>query len=171
MQPAVALPWSPVENDDHLLDAAPTPAYNISTAADTHINLTESIQTESSLQHHELRKRQPINEHTVPWGMQTGPTKYAPMPKRAGSTIATTSPTPQYPPFPFSIATTFLGMPTVRTTLSEYLTATVHSIENTVCCGLVDFVGRWLIGCFQAPPAPQPTLDKRMQMWVDRWKD
>lgn len=80
----------------------------------------------------ELRKRLRVDPHNIPYGEQTGPTKYAPMPKRAGSTIADRSPTPQYPPFPFSIATTYLPAPTVQYTDTAYLTWTTHSIENTV---------------------------------------
>lgn len=86
----------------------------------------------AELNRNELRKRY-VDEHTVPYGMQEGLTKYAPMPKRAGTTIATRSPTPQYPPFPFSIATTYLGAPTVQYTDTAYMTWTTHSIENTVC--------------------------------------
>ncbi|KAJ5368791.1 uncharacterized protein N7496_008551 [Penicillium cataractarum] len=106
----------------------------------------------TALDRQELRKRY-VDQHTVPYGEQTGLTKYAPMPKRAGTTIATGSPTPQYPPFPFSIATTYLGAPTVQYTDTAYLTWTTHSIENT------------------AAPAAAPTLDKRMQQWLERWKD
>lgn len=91
---------------------------------------TPTIPTE--MDRHELRKRY-VDQHTVPYGEQTGLTKYAPMPKRAGTTIATRSPTPQYPPFPFSIATTYLGAPTVQYTDTAYLTWTTHNIENTVC--------------------------------------
>lgn len=84
------------------------------------------------LGHNELRKRLGVDPHKIPYGEQTGLTKYAPMPKRAGSTIADRSPTPQYPPFPFSIATTYLPAPTVQYTDTAYLTWTTHSIENTV---------------------------------------
>ncbi|KAJ5102899.1 hypothetical protein N7532_003428 [Penicillium argentinense] len=103
--------------------------------------------------HFELRKRLAVDAHNIPYGEQTGPTKYAPMPKMAGTTIAPGSPTPQYPPFPFSIATTYMPAPTVQYTDTAYLTFTTHSIENT------------------AAPAPAPTLDKRMQRWLERWKD
>ncbi|KAJ5674884.1 uncharacterized protein N7477_004818 [Penicillium maclennaniae] len=57
------------------------------------------------------------------------------------------------PAFPFSIATTYLPAPTVQYTDTAYLTWTTHSIENT------------------AAPAAAPTLDKRMQAWLERWKD
>ncbi|KAJ5668831.1 hypothetical protein N7462_009901 [Penicillium macrosclerotiorum] len=101
------------------------------------------------IERNELRKRL-VDPHTIPYGEQTGLTKYAPMPKRAGTTIADRSPTPQYPPFPFSIATTYLPAPTVEYTDTAYLTWTTHSIENT------------------AAPAAAPTLDKRMQQFLER---
>ncbi|KAJ5777118.1 hypothetical protein N7520_000364 [Penicillium odoratum] len=102
------------------------------------------------LDRHELRKRLAVDPHTIPYGEQMGRTKYAPMPKRAGSTIANKPATPQYPPFPFSIATTYLPAPTVDYTDTAYATWTTHSIENT------------------AAPAAMPTLDKRMQDWMER---
>ncbi|KAJ5365041.1 hypothetical protein N7517_007927 [Penicillium concentricum] len=171
MQPiaAIAIPWPTAEDDDHLIEAAEiTSTSNLS-------SLTKSSSTKKVLQfptvkdeaeRNELRKRQvaavgdvgvgvvaAIDQHTVPYGEQTGSIKYAPMPKSAGSTIATRSATPQYPPFPFSIATTYLGVPTVQYTDTAFATWTANSIENT------------------AAPAPAPTLDKRMQNWLDRWND
>lgn len=79
-----------------------------------------------------------VDPHTIPYGEQTGLTKYAPMPKMAGTTIPPLdqSPTPQYPPFPFVKATTYLPAPTVQYTDMAYLTFTTHSIENTVCSKL-----------------------------------
>lgn len=76
-----------------------------------------------------------VDPHTIPYGEQTGLTKYAPMPKMAGTTIPALdkSPTPQYPTFPFVKATTYLPAPTVQYTDTAYLTFTTHSIENTVC--------------------------------------
>ncbi|GLI80669.1 cell wall synthesis protein kre9 precursor [Penicillium ochrochloron] len=146
--------------DANLLDASNLPPTLNSSILNSDINddtsnsllqfPTPTIPTE--MDRHELRKRY-VDQHTVPYGEQTGLTKYAPMPKRAGTTIATRSPTPQYPPFPFSIATTYLGAPTVQYTDTAYLTWTTHSIENT------------------AAPAAAPTLDKRMQQWLERWKD
>lgn len=123
---------------------------------------TPSPSSELDSEHFELRKRLlgagvgagvgvGVNAHEVPYGEQTGPTKYAPTPKKAGSTIPPlgVTPTPQYPPFPFVKATTYLGAPTVETTQSVYLTSSITSIENT------------------AAPAPAPTLDKRMQDWLE----
>jgi hypothetical protein len=161
--PAIAIPWPPVQDDDHLLEAAEVAsAFNISSLTTTSTGTVLQFQTPAAhpeSEHSELRKRQfagagaigaagvvgavgadveaapvaAIDYHTVPYGEQTGATKYAPMPKKAGTTIATRSATPQYPPFPFSIATTYLGAPTVQYTDMAYATWTAKSIENTVC--------------------------------------
>lgn len=162
--PAIAIPWPSVQDDDHLLEAAEVAsALNISSSTTTSTSpiLEFPAPTAHRAPEHELRKRQfaavgavgaagvagvagagagaagvgvaAVDQHTVPYGEQTGPTKYAPMPKRAGSTIATRSATPQYPPFPFSTATAYLGAPTVVYTEIAYATWTANSIENTVC--------------------------------------
>ena len=138
MQP-VALPWSMV--DDFLIDPSgansrsnlPALASNILEEATSPISQSPTPTVANETQRNELRKRLGVDPHDVPYGEQTGLIKYAPMPKRAGTTIADRSPTPQYPPFPFSIATTYLGAPTVQYTDTAYLTWTTHSIENTVC--------------------------------------
>ncbi|KAJ6134323.1 hypothetical protein N7523_000645 [Penicillium sp. IBT 18751x] len=159
MQP-IEITWA-TEVDTNILEAAEGgPVYNRSTLnSEIHDKSTKSVlqfptpTIPNELDRHELRKRLGIDPHNIPYGEQTGLTKYAPMPKRAGSTIADKSPTPQYPPFPFSIATTYLPAPTVQYTDTAYQTWTTHSIENT------------------AAPAAAPTLDKRMQAWLERWKD
>ena len=117
-------------DEDHLLEAAEVPERsNLSDSALQYP--TPTIADE--LDRNELRKRFGVDPHTIPYGMQTGLTKYAPMPKRAGTTIANKPATPQYPPFPFSIATTYLPAPTIQYTDTAYLTWTTQSIENTVC--------------------------------------
>ena len=148
--PAITIPWPTVEDDDRLIEASEiTSTLNVS-------GLTESSSIEVALQfptptgkgeaeHNELRKRQvaaaagagvgvvaAVDQHTVPYGEQTGSIKYAPMPKSAGTSVATRSATPQYPPFPFSIATTYLGAPTVQYTDTAFATWTANTIENTV---------------------------------------
>ncbi|KAJ5770752.1 uncharacterized protein N7511_002803 [Penicillium nucicola] len=170
LKPHTAIPW-PIVQDDHLLEEKVPPTFNISSLSVPSTGTLLQFPTptvDSETDHNELRRRQvmaiggvgaaavaaaAVDQHTVPFGEQTGLTKYAPMPKRAGSTIATRSATPQYPPFPFSIATAYLGAPTIQYTEMAYATWTANSIENT------------------AAPAAQPTLDKRMQKWLDRWKD
>jgi hypothetical protein len=148
-KPPIAIPW-PVVQDDHLLEEEIPSTFNISSLSVPPTGSPLQFPTptvDSEVDHNELRKRQvmaiggvgaagaaaAVDQHTVPFGEQTGLTKYAPMPKRAGTTIATRSATPQYPPFPFSIATTYLGAPTVQYTDMAYATWTAHSIENTVC--------------------------------------
>jgi hypothetical protein len=119
--------------DDNLLDPTEaTPSLNASQSALQFPVPTPVPSASHELDHHELRKRLALDPHTIPYGEQTGRTKYAPMPKRAGTTIADKPATPQYPPFPFSIATTYLPAPTVDYTDTAYATWTAHSIENTV---------------------------------------
>lgn len=135
----VPIPWAALQ-DSHLLDPADLAAgYNGSTSSiDVQGSTTEAFlqfptpTSVAGLDRNELRKRLAVDAHEIPYGEQTGLTKYAPMPKRAGTTIATKSATPQYPPFPFSIATTYLPPPTVQYTDTAYATWTTHSIENTV---------------------------------------
>ncbi|KAE8348342.1 hypothetical protein BDV28DRAFT_96966 [Aspergillus coremiiformis] len=101
----------------------------------------------------ELRKRQADGAYTIPYQLQSGPTRYAPMAKKPASIIPTDkSPTPQFPTSAYDIATTYLPVPTVQTTVSASLTYSASSIENT------------------ASPAPHPH-DERMKRFLERWKD
>ncbi|KAI9036593.1 putative beta-1,6-glucan biosynthesis protein (Knh1) [Aspergillus affinis] len=100
----------------------------------------------------DLRKRQAIGAYTIPYHLQTGPTRYAPMAKKPGSTIPEKSPTPQFPTSSYSVATTYLAAPTVQATISATRTYSVVSIENT------------------ASPAPHPE-DAEMKKFLARWKD
>lgn len=84
----------------------------------------------------ELRKRQVEGAYTVPYELQMGPTKYAPMAKKPGSTIPAGKPTPQHPASAYNIATTYLPPATVQTTDAASVTYSVQSIENTVCSPL-----------------------------------
>ncbi|KAJ5802267.1 uncharacterized protein N7503_004717 [Penicillium pulvis] len=144
MQP-IPMPLYLVDDSSLLDPVEATPSSNASQSA-----LQFPLPTTNEPDEHELRRRLAVDPHTIPYGEQTGRTKYAPMPKRAGTTIADKPATPQYPPFPFSIATTYLPAPTVDYTDTAYATWTAHSIENT------------------AAPAAMPTLDKRMQDWLER---
>ncbi|PYI25434.1 beta-1,6-glucan boisynthesis protein [Aspergillus indologenus CBS 114.80] len=102
--------------------------------------------------HHELRKRQVEEALTVPYQLQTGPTRYAPMAKKPASTIPAKLPTPQFPASAYTIATTYLPPATVQVTLSASVTYSVASIENT------------------ASPAPH-LHDAQMRRFLERWKD
>ncbi|PYI09088.1 beta-1,6-glucan biosynthesis protein [Aspergillus sclerotiicarbonarius CBS 121057] len=103
-------------------------------------------------EHEELRKRQMVGSYTIPYPLQTGPTRYAPMAKKPGSTIPAGSPTPQFSASPYTIATTYLPAATVQVTLSASETYSVVSIENT------------------ASPAPR-SQDVQMKRFLERWKD
>ncbi|ODM20505.1 hypothetical protein SI65_03558 [Aspergillus cristatus] len=93
-----------------------------------------------------------LGAHTIPYELQTGLTWYAPMAKRPGKTIPPGKPTPQHPTSHYSIATAYLGAPTVQTTVSATDTYKVTNVENT------------------ATPAAQPE-DMNMKRWLERWKD
>lgn len=148
-----------IVDDSNLLDPTKaTPSLNASQSA-----LHFPVPTDDELIQHELRKRLAVDPHTIPYGEQTGRTKYAPMPKRAGSTIADKPATPQYPPFPFSIATTYLPAPTVDYTDTAYATWTTHSIENTVRL-IIDLVRDERILTFLRLP------QLRCQRWIRECK-
>ncbi|EAW06275.1 putative beta-1,6-glucan biosynthesis protein (Knh1) [Aspergillus clavatus NRRL 1] len=102
----------------------------------------------------DLRKRVIQTAHTVPYALQTGPTRYAPMAKKPGSTIPAKAktPTPQFSASLYTIATTWLPVATVHMTLSTSMTFSVVSIENT------------------ASPAPHPH-DMAARKLLERWKD
>ncbi|KAH1529814.1 Cell wall synthesis protein kre9 precursor [Aspergillus fumigatus] len=105
----------------------------------------------------ELRKRgvgAAYAAYTVPYPLQSGPTKYAPMAKEPGSTIPvkTKAPAPQFTASVYTIATTRLPPATVQATLSASATYSIVSVENT------------------ASPAPHPH-DAAMKRLMERWKD
>ncbi|KAJ5232756.1 hypothetical protein N7468_005712 [Penicillium chermesinum] len=154
MQPVTIDLSSP--DEPRLIEPAETTPINNGTGVLEYPSPTDTNDIERS----ELRKRVgavvgAIDPHTIPYGEQTGKIRYAPMPKRAGTTIANRPATPQYPPFPFTIATTYLPKATIDWTDTAYATWTEHSIENT------------------AAPAAAPTLNKRMEIdhWMKRWQD
>lgn len=91
-----------------------------------------------------LRKRQVVaaiapaivpakDLYDVPYPEQSkGLTKYAPMGKRPATTITAKSGPPQFPTSAYSIARTFLPVPTWQTTLTASRTWTDSLIENPV---------------------------------------
>lgn len=89
--------------------------------------------------HQELKKRQAAAAaaqnrlYTVPYPEQsTGLTKYAPMGKRPGTTITAKSAPPVFPTSAFTVARTFLPIPTWQTTLTASQTFSTSGIENPV---------------------------------------
>ena len=69
---------------------------------------------------------------TVPYQLQTGLTKYAPMQPVPPTKITVKNFTPLHPTSAFSIATTYLALPTIVTTVTASQTFSFSSIENTV---------------------------------------
>ena len=68
----------------------------------------------------------------IPYPDQTGPTRYAPAPKQPGSTITAKTATPLFPSSSVKIATTFLPIAEVETTVSVPAEMTATSMENQV---------------------------------------
>jgi hypothetical protein len=88
----------------------------------------------------------------VPYTMQTGPTRYAPMQTQPGSKITAKSASRLYPTSSVSLFKTIGPAPNVQTTITQPWDYTVTSLENT------------------ASPAPNPT-DEAMARFLNRWKD
>lgn len=82
----------------------------------------------------DMQKRKvAADPYAVPYPLQTGPTRYAPMAKKPGTAIATTPQTPQFPSSPYIVATKYMSPATVETTLTASETVSVTMVENTVC--------------------------------------
>ena len=69
---------------------------------------------------------------TVPYQLQTGLTKYAPMQPVPPTKITAKSYTPLHPTSAFQIAKTYLALPTIVTTMTASQTFSASSVENTV---------------------------------------
>ncbi len=69
----------------------------------------------------------------TPYNLQTGLTKYAPMQPVPPTAITATITSPLWPTSSVSLATTFLPIPSVVTTLTQANTFSVSSHANTVC--------------------------------------
>jgi len=69
---------------------------------------------------------------TVPYQLQTGLTKYAPMQPVPPTKITKKNATPLHPTSAYTIATTFMGPAKMLTTLTASQTFSVSSMENTV---------------------------------------
>ena len=72
-------------------------------------------------------------EFTVPYQLQTGLTKYAPMQPVPPTKIVAKNPTPLHPTSAYTVATTWMAKATIATTITASQTFSVSSIENTVC--------------------------------------
>lgn len=74
---------------------------------------------------------------TVPYQLQTGLTKYAPMQPVPPTKITKKNATPLHPTSAYTIATTFMGPAKMLTTLTASQTFSVSSMENTVSSFIV----------------------------------
>ncbi|KAK3678435.1 Cell wall synthesis protein kre9 precursor [Recurvomyces mirabilis] len=90
-------------------------------------------------------------DFTVPYQLQTGLTKYAPMQPVPGTKITANNFTPLHPTSAYTIATTWMPKPSIATTLTASQTFSVSSMENT------------------AAAQSNPTGD--MAKFLNRWKD
>jgi hypothetical protein len=70
--------------------------------------------------------------YSVPYTMQTGSTRYAPMQPQPGTKITKDKASMQFPTSSYDVAVTYLGPPKVYTTFTQSQTFKVQSIENTV---------------------------------------
>lgn len=68
----------------------------------------------------------------VPYNEQTGPTRYAPMMAHPPTAITKKNTEPLFPTSSVVIATTFLPIATVATTITQSNTYSVSQMENTV---------------------------------------
>lgn len=75
----------------------------------------------------------------IPYPLQDGPTKYAPMQPVPGTKITATNTAPLYPTSSVSLASTFLPIPTVVTTVTQSQTFVAASHANTVRCPIFFF--------------------------------
>ncbi|MCJ1299011.1 hypothetical protein MMC08_001802 [Hypocenomyce scalaris] len=98
-------------------------------------------------------------EFTVPYTLQTGLTRYAPMQPQPPTKITAQSATPQFPTSSVVIATTWLPSASEVTTFTQTATYSVSSMENTELTRLPS----------KAAPAAQPSND--MQKFLARWRD
>ncbi len=86
----------------------------------------------------ELKKRQaapvgPAASYEVPYTLQKGPTRYAPMQPLPGTKITKKNASPLHPSTSITIAKTWMPAPTISITLTQEPTHSVQSRKNDVC--------------------------------------
>lgn len=70
--------------------------------------------------------------YNIPYNLQSGLTKYAPMQPVPPTKITQNQATPLFPTSSYSVATTWLARPSIVTTMTLPQTFSVSSVENTV---------------------------------------
>lgn len=69
---------------------------------------------------------------TIPYYLQTGLIKYAPMQPIPPTKITANSATPLFPTSAYTIATTYMAIPSITLTVTDSQTFSVQSVANTV---------------------------------------
>lgn len=105
----------------------------------------------------------------VPYALQTGLTRYAPMQGVPPTKISAKNYTPLHPTSSYKVATAFLPTATVQKTVTQSQTFSVSSRENTVSPVLPARRDVSCLPCYQVAPQSNPTDD--MAKYLARWKD
>lgn len=98
--------------------------------------MTISGTTAGPITYHDIYKREvdaPLagRQANLPFGKQTGLTRYAPVPGLPPTKISLKTAAPLFPTSAYKLATTYLPTPTIMTTISAPATV-VKQVENTV---------------------------------------
>jgi len=85
----------------------------------------------------------------IPYTLQAGPTRYAPMQTQPGKSITATETRRQYPTSAYTIFTTKGPAPNIQTTVTQGWDYTLSSKINTVCfCLDTDRLRCWILLTF-----------------------
>ena len=106
------------------------------------ISGTDGPATENNVAQNQAAAQDP--KYAVPYTLQTGLTKYAPMQPQPPTKITAQSASPMWPTSSVSIATTWLPRPSQVTTSTQTQTFSMSSMENTVSSSY-RFPTCWLI--------------------------
>lgn len=71
--------------------------------------------------------------YNVPYTLQSGTVRYAPMPTKAGTKITAKNPRMQFPTSAYTVYKKVAGPPDAESTITAPETYTVQSVEPTVC--------------------------------------
>lgn len=130
---------------------------------------TAGPQTQNQISTPDQPAQNPANPNAelyeIPYTMQTGLTRYAPMQPQPPTKITKADSERLHPTSSYSVAKTWLPIPRQQTTLTQSVTLSFSSMENTVsgllvfCCTDADQT--------QAAPATRDDMDR----FLERWKD
>ena len=107
--------------------------------------------------------------YATPYNLQSGLTKYAPMQPVPPTKITAKNVTPLFPTSAVTVATTWLPLPSIVTTMTLSQTFSVSSMENTVSVLIWYCEVLHMLTCVQASPVAHPNAD--MAKFLRRWQD